>query len=93
MGWLSSSLSPVPCSQFCAGMMIQIDIFQTIQRYVCIDLRGGNVGVTEDSLHRAQISAVFHHVSGATVAQHMRAGFASGGCRGCLDHLPDSLPR
>ena len=62
-------------------MMIQVDIFQTIQGYVCVDLRGGNVRVTQDGLHCTQISAVFYHVRGTTVAQHVRTGFAACGRR------------
>jgi hypothetical protein len=76
---LSSSQFSVSGPQFGAWVMIQVDIFQTIQCYVGVNLRGGNVCVTKNSLHRTQISAVFHHVSGTTVAQHVRAGLASGG--------------
>ena len=58
--------------------MFCIDTLQAVQRDVGIDLRRRNVGVTEDGLHCAEVGAVFYHVGGATVAQHMRAGVASG---------------
>jgi hypothetical protein len=43
---------------------------------VGIDLRGGDIRVSEDGLHGTQIGAVFHHVSGAAMPQHVRAGDA-----------------
>ena len=63
-----------------------------IQRYVGINLRGRNVGVAENGLHGAQICAILHHVSGATVAQHVRRCVPRIGCsRLVLHHLPNAL--
>ena len=37
-----------------------------------IDLRGGNVGVAEKLLHRAQIGAPLQEMAGKGVTQHVR---------------------
>jgi hypothetical protein len=39
-----------------------------------INLRSGNVRVTKQQLHAAQVRAVLHHVRGATVTQTVRTG-------------------
>ncbi len=72
-------------------MMLLIHILQPIQRQVRVDLRGRNIGMAEDRLHRAQVGAVFHHVGGATVAQHVRTGIASRTRGSRANHLPDAL--
>ena len=56
-------------------MVLLINIFQAIERQVGVNLRRRDIRVTQNSLHSAQICTVFHHVRGATVAQHVRAGF------------------
>jgi hypothetical protein len=58
-------------------MMILIDSLKPIQSQVRVNLRRRNIGVPEDSLHGPQIRTVLHHVSGATVTQHVRARIAS----------------
>ena len=74
-------------------MIFLIDAFQAIQSDVRIDLSRRNIGVAEDCLHGAQISAVLYHVRGATVAQHMRTNVPAGALSRCADHLPDTLAR
>ena len=66
---------------------------QMVQSHVRINLRSRDIGVAENRLHGAQIRSVFHHVSGATMAQHVRAGMAAGSARSALHHLPDTLSR
>jgi hypothetical protein len=39
---------------------------------VGIDLGGGDIGVAEQFLHRAQILGRLQHMAGEAVAQHMR---------------------
>ena len=63
---------------FARGMMFLIDILQPIQGQVGVDLGRRNICVAENRLHGAQVSAVFHHVRGAAVAKHVRAGIATG---------------
>ena len=53
-------------------MMFLIDSSQSVERHVRIDLRGRNIGVAQDRLHRTQVRTVFHHVRGTGVAQHVR---------------------
>jgi hypothetical protein len=62
--------------------------FEPSQRQVRVDLGGGNIGVAEQQLHRAQVRAVLHHVGGATVAQR-----CAGWLLRCweLDQQPDRL--
>ena len=56
-----------------------------------IDLRGGDIGVAQQLLHRAQIAAGLQQVAGKRVAQHMRMygrgqiGFEAA----ALEALPD----
>jgi hypothetical protein len=57
-------------------MMQAMHGLQSAQRQVCVNLRGGDVGMAEQNLHAAQIRSVFHHVGGATMAQPVRAGGA-----------------
>src|SRR5690242_13312444 len=57
-----------------SGVMFLIHILQPVQRQVGVHLRCRNVSVAEDGLHGAQVSTIFHHMSSATVAQHVRAG-------------------
>ncbi len=58
-----------------AGMVLAVDALEVLHRDVRVDLRGGDVGVAEQALDTAQVGAVLDHVSGATVAQHVRTGF------------------
>ena len=52
--------------------------FQTIESDMGINLSGRNVGVAEQGLHRAQVGAVFYHVSSTAVAEHVRTGVPPG---------------
>ena len=72
-------------------MMFRVHALEPVQRNVSIDLRRRNVGVAEDCLNSAQVGAVFYHVGGTTVAQHVRTGVASSARRCDSHHLPDSL--
>ena len=46
---------------------------QTAFRHVRVDLRGGDVGVSQQSLHRAQIGAAFDEMGRKSVPQDVRA--------------------
>ena len=74
-------------------MMFCVHILQTIQSDMGVNLRGRNICVAENGLHGAQVSAVFYHVRGATVAQHVRAGMASRTCGRESNNLPHTLAR
>ena len=56
------------------GMVSPMHRFQPAQRQVGIHLRGRDIGVPQQGLHGPQIGSVLHHMGGATVAQHVRAG-------------------
>src|SRR5437667_12479827 len=73
-------------------MMLLINSLQTVERHVCVNLRSRNIGVAQDGLDGPEICAVLHHVCGATVAQHMRAGVATCAQRSGANNLPDALP-
>src|SRR5450432_517903 len=62
---------------FAARMKLAINTLQPVQRDMRINLCSGNICVAKNGLHGAQVSAVFYHVRGATVAQHMRTGVSS----------------
>ena len=61
--------------------------FQPAQRKMCVDLGGGDVSVAEESLDSPEIGSILHHVSGATVAQHVGTG-----ARPTLHQAPHPLP-
>ena len=73
-------------------MMLLINVLQPIECQVRIHLRGRNIGVSKDRLYGSQVGAIFYHVGGATVAQHMRTCIATGADGSGTHHLPDSLP-
>jgi len=73
-------------------MMFLVNVLQPIKSKMRVDLCSRDVRVPEDCLDRAKISAIFDHVRGAAVSQHMRSGFASCSGRRGLQHLPDALP-
>ena len=56
-----------------------VGLFQAALIDVRVDLRRGNVRMTQDCLYGSQIGAIFYHVRGAAVAQHVWTGFASCG--------------
>jgi 3-methyladenine DNA glycosylase/8-oxoguanine DNA glycosylase len=71
--------------------MLLINTLEAIERNVRVNLRGGNIRVTEYGLHRPQVGAVFNHVRRATVAQHVRTGMATKAIRSIAHKLPDAL--
>ena len=58
-------------------MVLLVNALQPIERQVRIDLCSRNVRMSENRLNRAQVGAIFDHVRGATVAQHVRTGISS----------------
>src|SRR5215469_13948399 len=56
-----------------AGMMAVMYLLQTPQSEVSVDLRSGNIGVSQQRLHAAQVGAILHHVRGAPVPHHVRS--------------------
>src|SRR5262250_2094987 len=55
-----------------ARMCCVVDFREVLVVEVCIDLGGGDAGVSEHLLHRAQVSARLQHVRRERVAQHVR---------------------
>ncbi len=70
-----------------------MNALQPIERQVCVDLRGRDIGVAEDGLNSSEVGAVFDHVRGATVSQHVRTGVPARALRRPLHDLPHPLPR
>ena len=58
-----------------------------------IHLGRRNIGVAEDGLDCPEVGAVFYHVRCATVAEHVRTGFAAGPWRCGANDLPYPLTR
>ena len=59
-----------------------------------IDLRGGDVGMAEKLLHRAQVGAPLQEMAGEGVTEHMRrdpGGLDPGGKRQRLELLAETL--
>ena len=52
-------------------MMLGINALQPVERHVRIDLRGRNIGVSENRLHGTQVGAILDHVRGAGMTQHV----------------------
>src|SRR5262249_41670564 len=73
-------------------MEVAMHRLESIQSNMRINLSGRDVGVAQDSLDCTQIGAVFYHVRGQTMAQHMWTGMTAGR-RSCLHHLPHPLSR
>ena len=59
-------------------MQVAHQRLQPFLQHMGIDLRGGDVGVAEQSLHHAQVGAVVQQVAGEGMAQHMRAESRAG---------------
>ena len=53
-------------------MMLRVQILQPLARDVGVDGGGGDVGMPQQHLHRAQIGAVVEQVRGEGVAQRVR---------------------
>ncbi len=66
---------------------------QAIKCQMRVNLCRRDVGMAEYRLNGTQVGAAFHHVRGATVAEHVRTGGASGGFGSGLNQLPDALAR
>ena len=56
--------------------MLIHDLAQPAPCHVRVDLRGGNVGVTQHNLNTAQIRAALHQMRGETVPHYMRRQIA-----------------
>ena len=54
------------------GMRRVVDLGQVLEVELRVDLRGRDVGVAEQLLHRAQVAAGLQQVRGERVAQHVR---------------------
>ena len=62
-------------------MVLGVQVFEPLARHMGVDGGGGDVGVAQQQLHRAQIGAVVEQVGGKGVAQgvgRQRAADASG---------------
>src|SRR5271166_1998666 len=59
-------------SRLRSWMMLLINRPEPVEREMRVHLGGRDVGMPEDRLHRAQVRAVFDHVSGAGMPQHVR---------------------
>jgi len=59
-------------------MVLLKDALQTIESYMGINLRSGNISVAQEALNGSQICPVLHHMGGTAVAEHVRAGVPSG---------------
>jgi hypothetical protein len=53
-------------------MMRSVHFFEAIQRHMRVHLGSRNVGVSQNGLDGPEVSTIADHVSGATVAQHVR---------------------
>src|SRR5581483_48110 len=98
---IDRSLSPIRFAsslanfslRFSSRVMLFIHVLQTIECDMGVDLGRGDISVAENRLQGSQIGSVLDHVSGATVAQHVRTGVAAHRCRIRPQHLPDPLAR
>src|SRR6185436_15937030 len=76
-------------------VMFRVQCLQALARDVRVDLRGGDVGVTEKELHDPQVGTVVDEVRGESVAQNVRRELL-GGYRAltvAADQVPERLPR
>ena len=55
-----------------ARVGLVINLGKTLEIEVGINLRGRDIGVPEQFLHRAQIAGRLQHMGGESVAQHVR---------------------
>src|SRR5581483_4636727 len=71
---------------------LPVDRFQSLLVYVCIDLRGRNISVSEQFLNDAQIGTISQQVRGEAVSQKVRinVAFKPGPPGMVFDDLPDS---
>src|SRR3954454_9905507 len=60
-------------AQLRARVCAEVDVLQPVGREVRVELRGGDVGMTEHLLQAAQVAAAGEQVRGERVAQRVRA--------------------
>ena len=53
-------------------VMLPVEALQALTRNVCVDGGSGNIGMTQQHLHRPQISAVVQQMRGKCMAQGVR---------------------
>ena len=63
---------------FCKGVMLRDQLTEPLIQHMRVDLRGRNVGMSEQFLHRAQIGAVSEKMACKGVSQHVRRDEARG---------------
>ena len=62
-----------PCAALLPSrMMFLVNEFQALARYMGVNLRGGDVTVSEQHLHHTQVGTVVEQVRGKGVAQRVR---------------------
>ena len=54
------------------GVVLEDELFQALLQHVRVDLRGGDVGVSQQLLHRAQVGAAVQQMAGKGVPQDVR---------------------
>src|SRR5262245_45120821 len=54
-------------------MQVAHQALESFLQHMRVDLRGRDVGMTEQRLHHAQVGAVLQQMAGKSMAQHMRA--------------------
>src|SRR5437588_11090332 len=59
--------------RFAQWMQVAYQALQSLLQYVGVNLRGRNIGMPEQGLHRAQVGAVLQQVTRKGVTQHVRA--------------------
>src|SRR6202011_2639457 len=74
-------------------VMLAVQLFQALTSHVGIDLCRGQITVTQEHLHDAQVSAVIEQMRGKRVPQSMRRKVFgdSGLTRVALDDVPERL--
>src|ERR1700739_4207693 len=76
-------------------MVLGVQLLQPLACYVGVDLGGGQIAVTEQHLHHAQVGAVVEQMGGKGVPQSVRREFLAdaGLARVTLDDVPEGLAR
>src|SRR5450631_2166826 len=67
-----SALSSAALAPAGAGVRGVVDLRQVLKVQVCVDLCGGDVGVSQQFLDAAQIRAGFEQMAGKRVPEHVR---------------------
>jgi len=60
-------------------MRLLVDFFEFIYSIVCVHLGGSQVGMAQKLLNGIQIGSLIKHMSGKSVAEHMRASLCQCG--------------